>query len=165
MADRGAILNRGVFPECLWLIWHFSLNPSRCLLCSPQLYLSIHLSLAFHCSNSRLPLFKHLSTHPTPPSSSSSFFLLLLARHFVSPFPRFLFKHSSGEFQSTYAVKRKSVRASTGWKNQCQSITPCTSLLCGCTASCCCCCLFPVDWILNVIRSDSEARAMGLWIA
>lgn len=106
MADRGAILNRGVFPECLWLIWHFSLNPSRCLLCSLQLYLSIHLSLAFHCSNSRLPLFKHLSTHPTPPSSSSSFFLLLLARHFVSPFPRFLFKHSSGEFQSTYASGR-----------------------------------------------------------
>lgn len=40
MADCGAILNRSVFPECLWLIWHFSLNPSR-RLCSLQLYLSL----------------------------------------------------------------------------------------------------------------------------
>lgn len=63
VADCGAILNRSVFPECLWLIWHFSLNPSRCL-SSLQLYLSPSLSLypSFHCSNSRLPLFKYLSS-------------------------------------------------------------------------------------------------------
>lgn len=51
----------------------------------------IHLSLAFHCSNSRLPLFEHLSSH---------FLTLSVHRHFVSPLSR-LFKHSSGEFQST----------------------------------------------------------------
>lgn len=45
MADCGAILNRSVFPECLWLIWHFSLNPSR-RLCSLQLYLSLSVALS-----------------------------------------------------------------------------------------------------------------------
>lgn len=66
-----------------------------------SLYLSIHLYLALHCSNSRLPLFKH------PARLFFPFFFLLLAhsvhRHFVSSFPR-LFKHSSGEFQSTQAL-------------------------------------------------------------
>lgn len=88
MADCGAILNTSVFPECLWLIWHFSLNPSRCL-CSLQLFrspsqLCFHLSLAFQQSNSRLPLFKHL------PSPFSYSFCAQVSQFFH------LFKHSCG---------------------------------------------------------------------
>lgn len=126
VADCGAILNRSVFPECLWLIWHFSLNPSRCL-SSLQLYLSPSLSLypSFHCSYSRLPLFKYLS--------SPFFFTHSVHRHFVSPFPH-LFKHSSGEFQSTWALisplrcKWMHSIPSTGSKitvEDCQSVSFC----------------------------------------
>lgn len=83
MADCGAILNRSIFPECLWLIWHFSLNPSLCLLqpaaLSFSLHLSIHLSLSFHCCNSRLPLLKHLSSLFTPCSFRSQTLCLTIS--------------------------------------------------------------------------------------
>lgn len=87
MADCGDILNMSIFPECLWLIWHFSLNPSPCL-CSLQLsppslspFPSPSISsLTFHCSNSRLAILNTSITR-----------LLLLAcfihRHLVSQFP------------------------------------------------------------------------------
>lgn len=58
----GAIL-RSAFPECLWLIWHFSLNPSPHF-CTLQLCLSsLYLYPSFfHRSNSGLPLLKYLSS-------------------------------------------------------------------------------------------------------
>lgn len=95
MTDCGAILNSSAFPECLWLIWHFCLNP-KSLDLQPAVFLPLcvslhHLSLAFHCSHSRLPLFKHPPS-PFPITQHAQ-------RHFVSLLSH-LFKHSSGVRQS-----------------------------------------------------------------
>lgn len=170
VADCGAILNGSVFPECLWLIWHFSLKPSQCL-CSRQLCRPPALSLypSLRCSNSRLTLFKHRS------SRSFFFFLIpftdILCHHFLISLNIHQVSLNQREPLSPPCTKRMHSASRAGSEisdNSCHTASFCRSshlctTFCGCAAWFGCC-LFPVDWIWNVIRSDSEAGATGLWI-
>lgn len=97
VAACGAILNRSVFPECLWLIWHFCVNPESLALQPAALSFSLSvlphpsLSRAFRCLTQGGPL---LQTSIIP-----YFHKLVALTHFVP-----LFKPSSGELQSIWAL-------------------------------------------------------------